>query len=68
MVDGSGTLEAKVLLEFASNVFDTWAEYPGTTNLGRAAGTTRRRLNSADGGADPVWEALARMFPTHREE
>ena len=40
MVDGSGTLEAKVLLEFASNVFETWAEYLGATVLGRAADAT----------------------------
>ena len=67
-MDGLDTLEAKVLLEFASNVFDIQAEYLGNTILSRAANATWRRLNSAEGGAGSVSEALENMFPAHQGE
>ena len=68
MVDGSDSLEAQVLLEFASNAFEMCTEYLGDTILSWAADTTWRRLNWIDGGAVSVSQALASMSPAHEGE
>ena len=68
MLDGSDTLEAKVLLKCASNIFDMWAEYLGSTILSRAAYATGTRLNSADGGTGSVSVVNESMFSAHQGE